>query len=1174
MSRLPILATERRPQSLWPRARWLVALVSLILGPALRAAPTAAEPTVPREAIVGPMINNVGEFWNIPEIDKPKPHRIRLQLLVLYYDPIWHLLWAQEDGKGCYMTVHGEALPMRAGQRVRIEGTIIPTEGLDGSRVAVTVLDNNAMPPALPTAGALADFGRFDIQYVQFEGYVFSQSDADPTHTVFMILSENQLVTLRLLLNGTEPVPQVVGARVRVRAVYVATRDPAGSLQSIDCWSANRSDLEVIDWIAEDSRFNLPRTPIDQLAAKSDEAWVHLVGSARAQDPGHSLTLRDDTGQLVLRTVQPEVLPANAGVEVIGQPFKDERGWTLRDVLFRRTDVPAANDGALQRPGQVPVRLRLAEQVTQLRPDEAARKFPVTLRGVVTWSDEHAPYFFLQDASGGVRVEGDPGKAAFFPIGSSLLVNGVTAVGALVPKVEMLEVNFLGTMALPTVRTINLEQALSGAEENRRVEMRGLVRLVTRDHAWTRLDLTGPTGEFTAYLPYTDNAAAVLTGAIVRVRGVCTSQANAARELTGISLWVSGMNSIYVDTPAPSDPFAGPVQSIASLRQPGAGEAIYQRVHVAGRVLLHVPGRYLYLQNGDAGIFVLTRETKPVAPGTAVELSGFPGRAGSRLVLREAVWRPGADVPELEPLKFVPTEVPTVDADARLVQFEGRLRQSVRAGTENKLTLQVNDTVFDATLTSAPDWVPPAPGSRLALTGVYVQEFDEYRHPHGFHLELRSPSDIAILARPPWWTLQRTFYAVGALLCCTLLVLGWVLALRRQVRSQTELIRRQMENEARLQAELERSSRLESLGVLAGGIAHDFNNLLTAILGNLGLAAMDPRVMAAAGDCLSEAERAARRARDVTQQLLTFAKGGDPIRAAVLLPDVITEAANFARHGSSVRLEFNFPHALPPGDVDASQISRVVHNLVINAVQAMPGGGLVKIGLQAVELKDRQVDQLAAGRYLELTVADTGAGIAPENLPRIFDPYFSTKTKNNGLGLATVRSIVKKHRGHIEVESRVGQGTTFRLWLPAATTLGSAAADPEKPASNGPARVLVMDDEEVIRRVAGRMLSLAGHETAFAADGADALRLYDEAARVGRPFDLVIFDLTVPGGMGGREALATLLQSYPNARAIASSGYSNDPVMANPQAFGFRTQLSKPYEFNDLVRAVDEARRN
>ncbi|HVZ65718.1 MAG TPA: ATP-binding protein [Lacunisphaera sp.] len=1160
MSRLLPSAAALPPRSMWARTLGAVG-AALALG-AAGVRGLAAEPAVAS----GPVITSVSEFWNLTAADQQRPLAVDVGLVVYYYDPAWKLLYGEIDGVSSYLPAVGQPLAIRSGQRVKLTGTVVQSVGFDGAKVKATLLGENQWPKPQATAGRMDDLEKLNGRWVEMEGYVLGQNEPDLTHVEARLWSEGRLVNLTVQIASTDPVPQFTGARLRVRGAYDVSLSSAGAIQARKLWTPNASDCELLGWLGDDSRFRLPPTPLDMLGEAASQPWVRIVGRVNAQEPGSSLTVRDETGQIEIATLQPGIVARGAPIEVIGRPTRAGPGWTLTETLFRSG---AGLNAAGGRGHGMPVRLRLADQVLQLAQEEAAKRMPVTLHGVVTGT--RAGECYLQDASGGIAVYLPPGASVFF--GTEAVVRGTTRSGGSHPAVDAQQVELRGMIEAPPARRISLEQALTGADEGRLVEMSGYVRQAETNEGQTRLELTAQTGEFTADLP-ADATLADLQGAVVSVRGVCELQSDPGSGLPNVRLWSQTRDSIQVVAPAVKDPFGIAVQSIMAVRQLAATNVTNRRVHVQGTATLSKPGRFLYLQDGDQGLFVLTRDIRYIVPGLQVSVVGIPGRAGNRLVLREAVWQAGADVPDVQPQPLNPTANPALGADARLVRVQATLRQAVREGTESKLVLQANDTVFDATLPNELGaWSWPEVGSRLALTGVYSVEYDEYRHPHDFHLELRSPDDIALLARPSWWTVQRTLYAVAALLVCTLLVLGWVLALRRQVRRQTELIRQQMENEAKLQAELERSSRLESLGVLAGGIAHDFNNLLTAILGNLGLAAMDPRVMAAAGDCLGEAERAARRARDVTQQLLTFAKGGDPIRAAVLLPDIITEAANFARHGSNVRLEFNFPHALPPGDVDASQISRVVHNLVINAVQAMPGGGLVKIGLQAVDLKEAEIDQLAAGQYLELTVSDTGAGIAPENLPRIFDPYFSTKTKNHGLGLATIRSIVKKHKGHIEVESQPGRGTTFRLWLPAAAAMGSAAPGSEAPVSNGPARILVMDDEEVIRRVAGRMLSLAGHETAFAADGADALRLYNEAARVGRPFDLVIFDLTVPGGMGGREALEALLQAHPQARAIASSGYSNDPIMANPHAYGFRTQLSKPYEFDDLVRAVDEARR-
>jgi len=384
------------------------------------------------------------------------------------------------------------------------------------------------------------------------------------------------------------------------------------------------------------------------------------------------------------------------------------------------------------------------------------------------------------------------------------------------------------------------------------------------------------------------------------------------------------------------------------------------------------------------------------------------------------------------------------------------------------------------------------------------------------------------------------------------------------------LVVRDVTEHVRLESELRRASNLESIGILAGGIAHDFNNILAIIMGNLTLALLDEQVKQSGGKrWLLEAERGAARARDLTQQLLTFAKGGEPVRTNVQLPELVREAAEFALHGSSVRCEFTNPPGLRTANVDKAQIGQVVQNLVLNAVQAMPAGGVIRIAMGNVTLAEDEHPPLAAGDYLRLSIADTGRGIHPDHLPRIFEPYFTTKSAGVGLGLATVYSIVRKHRGHIMVESELDAGTTFHLWLP-------AAAEAEAPRRPNPApfaeamqgRVLFMDDEEPIRLMAAVLLGRLGLDPTIAGDGAEAVQHFRKAHAEGRPFDVVVMDLTVPGGMGGLEALHEMRAIDPGVRAVVSSGYSSDPVLADFRAHGFRGMVAKPYRITDLAAAL------
>ena len=383
------------------------------------------------------------------------------------------------------------------------------------------------------------------------------------------------------------------------------------------------------------------------------------------------------------------------------------------------------------------------------------------------------------------------------------------------------------------------------------------------------------------------------------------------------------------------------------------------------------------------------------------------------------------------------------------------------------------------------------------------------------------------------------------------------------------MVLRDVTERARHESEMMRTTKLESLGVLAGGIAHDFNNLLTVVLGNLHLARRRCESLPDASRWLLDADLAAEKAQGLTQQLLTFAKGGNPLRSAVRLAELVREATAFALHGSTVRSEFVEPQTLWAADVDRSQIGQVVQNLVLNAVQAMPDGGVVKIDLRNTHHRGDPVRSIEPGDYLLLQIEDSGCGIPAENLGRIFDPYFTTKETGSGLGLASVYSIIKRHAGHIDVSSEVEEGTRFRILLPALPEASTAIAR-ETRANAVPlrGRVLFMDDEESIRRMAETLLQHLGLEVETVPDGEEVLQRYFEAKATERPFDVVVMDLTVPGAMGGRQAMEQLRKLDPQVRAIVSSGYSIDPVMANFADYGFSARVTKPYRAADLSRVL------
>ncbi|MCX5999670.1 MAG: ATP-binding protein, partial [Chloroflexi bacterium] len=379
----------------------------------------------------------------------------------------------------------------------------------------------------------------------------------------------------------------------------------------------------------------------------------------------------------------------------------------------------------------------------------------------------------------------------------------------------------------------------------------------------------------------------------------------------------------------------------------------------------------------------------------------------------------------------------------------------------------------------------------------------------------------------------------------------------------------------KLEEERQRNAKLESVGILAGGIAHDFNNILTGIVGNVSLAGRLIGATSPAADLLEEAEKACLRAKDLTGQLLTFSRGGEPVRELASIAEAITDSATFALRGAKVKCRFALPDDLWAAEIDVGQISQVISNMVINADEAMPQGGTVSIGARNLVLGEPGTLPLANGRYVEITIADPGIGIPETLLPKIFDPYFTTKQRGSGLGLATAYSIIKKHGGHITVQSNVGVGTMFHIYLPASEKqlpVRRAEAPREAPVTRK-ARILVMDDEEMIRKMLARILTAAGYEVEAASDGAAAVEHYVKARESGQPFDAVILDLTVPGGMGGRETLRGLLEVDPNVKAVVSSGYSNDVIMSNYREYGFAAVVAKPYSIEALGATLEHVLR-
>ena len=387
----------------------------------------------------------------------------------------------------------------------------------------------------------------------------------------------------------------------------------------------------------------------------------------------------------------------------------------------------------------------------------------------------------------------------------------------------------------------------------------------------------------------------------------------------------------------------------------------------------------------------------------------------------------------------------------------------------------------------------------------------------------------------------------------------------------TVLVFRDVTAHKKMEEELQKSHKIESLGLLAGGIAHDFNNILTAILGNIELAKMFLPPEDQAFLRVSTAEEAAVRARGITQQLLTFAKGGAPIKKIASVPQLLQESVDFALRGSNVKSEYSFPADLWLIEVDEDQIRQVLNNLTLNASQAMPEGGFLRITAQNQTIAPSNPLDLPKGKYVRIALSDEGVGIPGKYLEKIFDPYFTTKKSGSGLGLAISYSIIKRHGGTITVDSRPGDGSTFSLVVPASEEQAVGLEVSERVENiAGSGRILVMDDEESVNEIATDMLRYLGYQPVTVTDGSQAVTAYEEALGKGAPFVAVITDLTVPGGLGGKEIIQRLLEIDSEAKVIVSSGYANDPVMSAHAEYGFAGVIPKPYRLAELGKTLRE----
>jgi signal transduction histidine kinase/ligand-binding sensor domain-containing protein/CheY-like chemotaxis protein len=462
------------------------------------------------------------------------------------------------------------------------------------------------------------------------------------------------------------------------------------------------------------------------------------------------------------------------------------------------------------------------------------------------------------------------------------------------------------------------------------------------------------------------------------------------------------------------------------------------------------------------------------------------------------------------------------------------------------------------------DWQGPysCPDQQIRYTNLPPGEYVFHAQAAGYEQPWSDvvSSGVITINRPFWRSAWFIAAAAGVVILIIFSLTSYISQKRYSRLLEEEVQKKVMEKQS-IEQELQKTRKLEALGIMAGGIAHDFNNFLTAVLGNLSLLRMTPSLNPEHKEKLQSAINAAIRASSLTNQLLTFSRGGSPVREAGCMAELIIECASFYIQGTNIQIKYNLSDDLWPVEMDYTQMSQVINNILLNAKESMPDGGTIQIEGKNLA---RAPSQLGQGRYIKIEIKDEGEGIPKKDLDRVFDPYYSTKKRGHGLGLATSYSIVSKHDGLLTIDSEVGKGTTVSIYLPATDKKIVEPQTAEEPKASAGGKILVMDDNDDVRKTTKGLLQQLGYTVETSSEGGEAIRLYKESLRNESPFNAVVLDLTVPGGMGGRETLKHLLKIDPEVKAIVASGYSNDDVMANYSQYGFHASLNKPFVFEQL----------
>jgi signal transduction histidine kinase len=1028
-------------------------------------------------------LRTFSQYWSVPPEEALKGRPVRFQCVVLCYDADWGQLYVHDGSETMYFSPRSFPMPLESGQQVEITGTTAFVAGSSAlTNLHLVVAGRAALPRATPLE--LRDLAKDFGQWVETSGEV-RVAQASSARLALVIHDRGQSCVVFVMgpLAADASFKQWVGSRIRVRGIN-ASKLSKGRLESASITAPGSNEVHVLEPSALAPE-RVPVVSIDSLLNRELGAWtnqmVHINGSIAAYKPGEFLEVKDPTGLIRVQVIQTTLAKQDEWVDAWGFLEVAPEQTLLRDGFFEQVRLRKQRAAATSVAGvtagvastnQTLTRIR---DVISLSKEEAGRGIPVRLQGVITFADADWQNTFLQGRTNAVYVDVIPDtylKQGDVRAGQWVEVTGQTGTGGYKPEVDNATIRVLGTTNLPFPVKVDLGDLAEGHLDAHFVELAGVVRRVQEESGHLTLTLTTPLGRFKAVIPVPGNQPppAQLVDALVRVRGACSSELNARGQFSGVFLHVPGLDQIQIEQPAPSNPFAIRSIPIGRVGTFDPDRLAGRRVKVSGVVTLTTRGQGFFLQDASGGMRVSTQETNQPQVGDALEVLGFPALDEFAPRLEEAAFRwmgPG----HLPPAQQTTAEQIMLEGtnNGAVVQLEARLLHDVPRSASPRLVLQDGSVIFTARLAGQnaraplPQW---RAGSVLRLAGVCSIQGAETHQPAGFRLLLAQPGDVILLRAPSWWTVRHALLLSGGLTLSILAAAGWIGLLRRQVRAQTDIIRRDHE-------QLAEASRQAGKAEVATSVLHNVGNVLNSVNISAGLitglvrasrardiakvSALLEEHRADLAEFLTRQDRAEpllaylkaltqqveseqttmlREAQELTQNIdhikqivamqQTYAKVSGVVdfqSVPALLEDALRmNAAALVRHRVSVVRQFD---PLPDMLLDKHKVMQILVNLISNAKYALAGSAAEprRLTLGA---------HLNGDNLLRISVADNGIGIASENLTRIFSHGFTTRRDGHGFGLHSGALAAREMGGLLRAESEgPGQGATFTLELPA-----------------------------------------------------------------------------------------------------------------------------------------------